>query len=194
MELLAEGAEAKIFVLDKDTLLKQRLEKPYRVELLDKKLRKFRTRREFKVLTKLEENKVNAPKPLELNDKDFSFTMQYLNGNVLKEVLNEKLLEKAFHQIIKLHQSDITHGDLTTLNMIEVNNSVYIIDFGLADFTTKIEDKAVDLNLFFTCIKNEHPDLFKHKEKLLNLYCESLIRGDEILQRLEKIEHRGRNK
>ena len=53
METLFEGAEAKILKIDDSRLKKVRLAKSYRLEQIDHKIRKFRTRREFKVLSKL---------------------------------------------------------------------------------------------------------------------------------------------
>lgn len=194
--IIAQGAEAQIIQINQTTLKKLRLEKTYRIPEIDTKLRKFRNNREFKVLTKLYESKINVPKPFEniANKEEIAFTFEYINGTVLKQCLNEKSLLKAFNLIIKMHQLDIIHGDLTTLNMIEKQDKIYLIDFGLSDFTHKIEDKAVDLNLFFTCIKNEHPDYYKHKEQLLNTYKKNIELGEKIIQRLGKIEHRGRNK
>lgn len=192
MELIAEGAEAKIY-RDNDILIKKRLPKPYRLEVIDKRLRKFRNRREFKVLNSLYENGVNVPKPIAIDEKDFSFTLEFIQGKDLKEVLTLELLEKAFEQIMKMHDQDIIHGDLTTMNMLVRDNNVYIIDFGLAEFTNKIENKAVDLNLFLSCIKNEHPDFYKFKQRLLEEYKKLEI-GPKVVERLEIIEHRGRNK
>ena len=194
-KIIGEGAESQIIQIDENLLKKLRLSKPYRHPILDLKLRKARNRREFKVLNKLQELKINAPKPFEIKEKEeISFTFEYINGNILKSVLNKKLLEKAFDEIIKLHEHNITHGDLTTLNMIEKDNKIYLIDFGLSEFSKKIEDRAVDLNLFFTCIKNEHPTFYNQKEKLLQTYQKELEFGLKVIQRLEQIEHRGRNK
>jgi len=194
MEIIANGAEANIIKIDNNTLIKKRTPKKYRIKILDTKLRKFRNKREFKILKKLNENKINVPKPIEINEKDFSFTFEYINGNELKKTLNKKNLIIAFNEIIKMHNIGVIHGDLTTLNMIEENNKVYLIDFGLSDFSIKIEDRAVDLNLFFNCIKNEHPNFYKEKESLLKTYQKKVENGDKVLQRLEKIEKRGRNK
>lgn len=198
MKKIAQGAESSIFLINETTLKKTRLPKPYRLEIIDNKLRKFRNKREFKVLTKLYENKVNVPELFEiLNEKEtgeIAFTFEYLDGDLLKETLNKKNLILAFEEIIKMHNLDIVHGDLTTLNMIEKGKKIYLIDFGLSQFSHKYEDKAVDLNLFFTCIKNEHPSFFKMKEKLTEKYLEKANFSDKIIQRLENIEHRGRNK
>lgn len=201
--VLYEGAEAKILKIDEDKLKKVRLEKKYRIEEIDSRLRRQRTRREFKVLTRLYENKVNVPEPLKFEDRlckqfneqtdvsdleEFSIEMEYLKGEVLKNTIDENKLKLAFNEIIKMHELGITHGDLTTLNMIDHNNKVYIIDFGLAQFSERSEDKAVDLHLFWNCIKNEHNELYKFKEELLKKYSK------DVLNKLDKLEKRGRNK
>jgi len=198
MNKISEGAEAEIFMISDKVLKKVRLEKTYRLLEIDLKLRKFRNKREFKILKKLFDSKVNVPEPHELieNKKtgEISFTFEYLHGNILKEVLNEELLKKAFLEIIKMHNSEVIHSDLTTLNMIEVMDEIFLIDFGLSDFSFKTEDRAVDLNLFFNCIKNEHPDLFYLKDELIKMYLNGVESGKKVILRLEKVEQRGRNK
>lgn len=198
--ILAQGAESKILKINETTLKKVREKKTYRIPEIDEKLRKFRNRREFKVLQKLYENQINVPKPykvIEIKNKqtkqieEISFEFEYINGTILKQTINETLLKKAFNQIIKIHQLGITHSDLTTLNMIEKNTKIYLIDFGLADFSQKSEDRAVDLNLFFNCIKNEHPELYKHKSQLLKQYKNF---DPKTIEKLQKLETRGRNK
>ncbi len=196
MVVINEGAEAQIIQIDNNTLKKVRLSKPYRISLIDDKLRKSRNKREFKVLKKLFDNNINVPEPYELNDsnEDTHFTFEFINGENLKYVLDKKLLFKAFDEIIKVHNLDIVHGDLTTLNMLVKDEKVYLIDFGLSEFSIKIEDKAVDLNLFFNCIKNEHQQFQIAKASLIERYCDKVSKGKEIVKRLENIEGRGRNK
>jgi len=195
MKLLSEGAEAKIFKIDEKIIKKVRIEKQYRLKQLDLKLRKSRNRREFKILNKLKQLNVNVPKVIDIIEKpeEISFTMEYLEGKNLKNCLTKKTLFEAFKQIILIHKNEIVHGDLTTLNMINCKkNKIYIIDFGLSEFNSNIEMRAVDLNLFFTCIKNEHKDFYKYKNELLEIYSKEI--NKEVLIRLNNIEHRGRNK
>ena len=202
MEILAQGAEATIVKIDENVLQKIRTAKPYRLEQIDNKIRRFRNKREFKVLTKLYEANLNVPKPIKditnLKEKIIAFTFEYIDGKVLKDVMNEVLLFKAFDEIIEMHQFGVVHGDLTTLNMIVKdkggNCKIYLIDFGLSEFTKKQEQRAVDLNLFFTCIKNEHPDYHKYKQDLIEKYEEMIDESVKIIDRLEKMEYRGRNK
>lgn len=203
MKVLSEGAEAQILIVDDNILKKVRLPKNYRLEEIDTKLRKFRNRREFKVLTKLKEAGVNVPDVYEnlesAKEKQIAFTFEYIKGNILKDVLDKKLLFLAFEQIIKMHNAGVVHCDLTTLNMLVRDNQVYLIDFGLSEFSRNIEERAVDLNLFFNCIKNEHLNLYSKKQELIKRYLKelgdkNLGNGEAVIKRLEQVEHRGRNK
>ena len=191
-EILSQGAEAKIIKIDENTLEKKRDEKTYRHPLLDKKLRNFRAKREYKVLEKLQKEGINVPSPYYFDKNSFSFRFEYINGDILKETIDEHLLEKAFEQIINLHRAEIIHGDLTTLNMIVYSKQVYLLDFGLSRFSRDIEERATDLNLFFSSLNNQHPNLVKEKNKLLEWYEKEI--GEDVVKRLEKVESRGRNK
>lgn len=197
-KIISQGAEGKIVKIDKNTLEKVRDVKPYRLEIIDTKLRKNRNRREFKILNKLYDAKINVPKPFEIIEKkekkEFSFTFEYLKGENLKTCLNKKLLFKVFEEIIKMHNLNIIHGDLTTLNMMNVKKEVFLIDFGLSEVSNKFEEKGVDLNLFFNCIKNEHPEFYKFKVDLIKIYLKKAENSNSVLERLRNIEKRGRNK
>ncbi len=193
--LIATGAESEIHKINDTTLKKIRLAKTYRIPEIDLKLRKFRNRREFKILQKLHTENILVPEPYKIiEDKridEISFEFEFLTGQVLKNCLTKELLFKAFNQIIQMHKFEVTHSDLTTLNMICQNNEIYLIDFGLGEFSVKPEDRAVDLNLFFNCIKNEHPEFYKYKDELKQIYFKF---NQRVLHNLEKLEHRGRNK
>ena len=63
MKLIAQGAEAKLF-REKGILVKDRVKKGYRIEEIDKVLRKRRSKKEAKILSKLSELDI-APKLIE---------------------------------------------------------------------------------------------------------------------------------
>ena len=193
-KIIGVGAESKIVQITPEVLEKIRVSKLYRIEKLDLKLRKFRNKREFKILNKLYENSVNVPKPISIDEKNISFRFEFICGNVLKSCLTKKILFDAFNQIILMHNLNVVHGDLTTLNMMKKGDKIYLIDFGLSNFSLKIEDRAVDLNLFFNCIKNEHPNFYKYKIDLLSIYEKEVNKGNLVIKRLENLEMRGRNK
>lgn len=190
MKLLAQGAEAKLYSKD-ESILKERFEKKYRIPEIDNKLRKFRTRREAKILTKLEQIKFPAPRLNDMNDKNMTISMEKLDGPQVKDVLEEKpeLAREIGKKVRLLHDAGIIHSDLTTSNMI-FTDEVYFIDFGLSFFSDKTEDKAVDLHLLKEALESKHHQIWEDCFKqVLKGYGEK-----EVIARLEKVEKRGRNK
>lgn len=123
-QIIAQGAEA-IITIDKDKITKNRIKKSYRIPFLDEKLRKSRTRSEAKIISKLE-NIIPVPKILKTDEKQ-TIEMQFINGKKLSDSL-ESLDYKKISKIIadnisKMHNQGITHGDLTTSNMIYVDDN-----------------------------------------------------------------------
>lgn len=199
MNKIAQGAEAVIYH-DKEAkqIVKDRLTKNYRHPVIDTSLRKFRTRREAKVLGKLEELGFPAPKVLEMCDKTMKINMEFLEGDKLRDVLHSNPInfsEEVGKKIALLHSNDIIHGDLTTSNMILADNKINFIDFGLSFFSTKVEDKAVDLHLLRQALESKHyliwEDCFS---AAIKSYKENYPESNLIMSRLEQVEKRGRNK
>lgn len=202
MKLVTQGSEAKIYKVNNNILRKVRVSKTYRIEKVDREIRKSRNRIEFRILQKIV-GKINSPKVYNLVEDEkkdiYSFDLEFIKAKSLKEKISENNIKKAFLQIIKLHNLDIIHNDLTTLNFLVkkyffIFEKVYLIDFGLSFYSKKVEDKAVDINLFFENLKNEHNDFYYLKKELLKTYKKEVKRGGEIITRLKKVESRGRNK
>ena len=196
MKLIAQGAEAKLYKKD-TSLIKDRIKKSYRIKEIDTRLRKSRTRREAKILKKLEEMNFSAPKLLETDEKE-KIEMEFIDGPKIRDILEEKDFLKLSKEIGKklaiLHNNEIIHGDLTTSNMI-LKKEVYFIDFGLSFFSKRIEDKAVDLHLFRQALESKHYKIWEESFKaFLKEYEKGAEEGKDIIKRLEKVESRGRNK
>ena len=195
MKLISQGAEAKIF-LDKN-IIKERIKKLYRITEIDEKLRGFRTRREAKILKKLEA--INFPSPRLINtDEAEKIEIEFLDGEALKNVLEKKnylkLSEEIGRKVAILHNNEIIHADLTTSNMI-FKEEIYFIDFGLSFFSHKIEDMAVDLHLLKEALESKHYKISEEAfEKVLEGYKKESLKGVEVLKRLETVEKRGRYK
>jgi TP53 regulating kinase-like protein len=193
---LDSGAEATIF-LEGSTIIKERLKKEYRHPEIDEKLRKFRTRREAKVLDKLKAIDFPAPTLHEMCDQAMQLRMNMIQGNKIRDILYRDpaaLSEEIGRKIGILHKNDIIHGDLTTSNMI-LEKEIKFIDFGLSFFSAKAEDKAVDLHLLRQALESKHYDIWeKCFESALKGYKETNPLHKEVLNRLEKVEARGRNK
>jgi Kae1-associated kinase Bud32 len=199
MKILHKGAEAILYKKD-NNLIKERITKNYRHKVIDKNKTKYPTRREFKLLTKAKEL-INVPTPIEVDENNSKITMEYLEGDVLKTTLDtypktkrEKVAKSIGEQIATMHDNNIIHGDLTTSNMILKDNKVYFIDFGLGKISTKLEDKATDLKLLQQAFESKH---YKHDDELikntLKGYKKS-INYKETMERLEKVNKRGRYK
>jgi len=90
-KLLAQGAEAKVYLID-GKISKQRQPKTYRHEQLDTQVRTRRTRREAKILEKAHSLGINVPKVLSV-DK-FDLEIEYIFGDRLSEKLNSYDLER----------------------------------------------------------------------------------------------------
>ncbi len=118
MKLIAQGAEAKLYQ-EKNTLIKDRIKKSYRIQEIDKRLRKRRTKKESKLLDKI--NSLGfTPKLFETDEN--KIIMDFIDGQTLRDCLNEKnyksLMKELGQKISVLHENNIIHGDLTTSNFI----------------------------------------------------------------------------
>jgi TP53 regulating kinase-like protein len=193
-QFIAQGAEAKIFE-EESKIIKQRFKKSYRLKEIDEKLRSFRTRREAKILQKLEAINFPAPKVIK-NDEKENLIIEKISGHLVKNVLEKSDYKKLCNEIGKkiaiLHNNLIIHGDLTTSNMI-LNKEIYFIDFGLSFFSEKAEDKAVDLHLLEEGLKSKHYKIWEDCfECAIESYKKEAKNSNETLKRLEIVEKRGR--
>ncbi|NJE84373.1 Kae1-associated kinase Bud32 [Thermococcus sp. CX2] len=212
MELIKQGAEAKIYLADfgelyfpwdnEKIIIKHRIPKRYRIREIDERLRKERTVREARVLHRAKEFGVNCPYVYEVDLRDMKITMEFIEGERLKELLESLPMEERLElcreigrQVGKLHEAGIVHGDLTTSNMILRGGKVYLIDFGLADFDPTLEAQGVDLHLLKRAMESTHYTWFEEGfEAVLEGYAE--VRGREkaaeLKAKVEEIESRGR--
>ncbi len=223
VSLIGDGAEAKIYLIeeaneefnareigiDEDLIikppaekfvLKYRLKKRYRHPEIDFRLRKYRTRREYRILEKLSSKDVKVPRPLFVDEDRGILIMEFIEGEKLSQIL-ERVDFVAYSRVIgetlaKIHRNGIAHGDLTTSNMILApSGDLYFIDFGLSFFTSRIEDFAVDLHLLREAIESKHWRIYeKSWHVIIQAYLESFDKGDAVLKHLEKVESRGRYK
>ena len=187
---IARGAEA-IIKKEEGKIIKDRIPKNYRHKEIDEKLRTSRTKREAKILEKLK-----GIAPQLLRTENTLLEMEYVEGELLREILtkNPLLAKKIGEKTGIIHDKNIVHGDLTTSNIIlDKNQEIKFIDFGLSSISHKVEDKAVDLHLFLEAVESKH---YAAKEKIWLAFMEGYnpVNKKEILERLEVVEKRGRNK
>ncbi|MFP4118659.1 MAG: KEOPS complex kinase/ATPase Bud32 [Candidatus Woesearchaeota archaeon] len=195
---LSRGAEA-IITQDKGYVYKTRTRKSYRLEELDDKLRKSRTKREQKVIAKAKKLGIPVPELYEHDDRTV-IKMSYVDGQRLRDELlnnpeNKHHLKIVGSYVAKLHEHNIIHGDLTTSNIIHTPvDELVLIDFGLSFFSQKIEDKAVDIHLLKQALESTH---YKHTEEFYREFLDGYRHyedASEVLERLKEVEARGRNK
>src|SRR3989338_1858668 len=196
--IIGSGAEAIIY-LDKN-VIKDRVKKSYRIKEIDEKLRKSRTKREAKIFDKLAAICFPAPRLVKSDDKEI-LEMDFIDGDKVRDILEKSdyaaLCGEIGRKIAVLHNNTIIHGDLTTSNMIleEDSKQIYFIDFGLSFFSHKIEDMAVDLHLLKQALESKHYKVWEKcfKAALLG-YNKKGKYYKEVIERLEKVEKRGRYK
>ena len=203
MKLIKQGAEAKLF-LDKlddhKIIIKDRIEKKYRIKQIDKKIRKSRTSLESNLLSEARRVGVLTPKVFDVDKQGHKIIMEFVDGKRIKELLNDsnqKNIEKISfdigRMIGKLHSAGIIHGDLTTSNMIMKDDKIYFIDFGLGFYSRKVEDQGTDLMLLQEALKSTH---FKIIEiswgNIIKGYKKEYTKANQVLEKLEEIEKRAR--
>jgi len=195
--IIGRGAEA---ILEKkgDKLIKDRIKKGYRIAEIDNKLRKERTKKEMNLILAARRYRVNVPNVYEKTSE--TIEMEFINGKTLRDILDKlkpedlkEICEKIGINISKLHSAGIIHGDLTTSNMILKDNEIYLIDFGLGDFSNKIENKAVDLHLLKEALISKHNKIWERCfEIIIETYKANVKDSELVINRLNQIEKRGR--
>jgi TP53 regulating kinase-like protein len=196
-EIIGSGAEAVIYH-DRDEVVKERVSKSYRHPKIDESLRKSRTRREAKILSKLRQIKFPAPMLASMDDKNMKVNMEFLAGDKLRDVFHEDAVNfsrEIGKNIGVLHNNKIIHHDLTTSNMILKKGKIHFIDFGLSFFSEKVEDMAVDLHLLERAMESRHHKFYpKCFDEAVKEYLKTAEKGEEVLERFRKVTLRGRNK
>ncbi len=197
--IIQRGAEAVLY-LKNGKLVKERVKKGYRIQQLDYKIRKQRTKGEAKLMERARASGIRVPN-VRVED-EFKLVMDYIKGRKLKDALNnmseknrKAVCEEIGKMVAKLHASCITHGDLTTSNMILAKDGLFFIDFGLGKFSNRVEDQAVDLFLLYEALKSTHFDILEEAwEKIIKAYACNYSQAQDVLKRIEKIKKRRRYK
>ena len=165
--LYKKGAEAHLFKEEwygRNILRKVRIPKSYRHPVLDKRLRMARTTHEAKILTEVRKLGISTPIIYYIDVPNAAILMEFIEGERVKELLNNPKTNhteicKQIGTIIGiLHKNNIIHGDLTTSNMIiqAESQKIYLIDFGLAEYSATIESRGVDLHLIHRALQSTH--------------------------------------
>jgi TP53 regulating kinase-like protein len=187
-------------------IFKHRIPKQYRLEELDKKIRSERTLNEGKALIKVKSYGLTVPQVYEIDAHNSILIMKYIEGKKLRNILDnlnknkkEKYFKNIGHDIAVLHKNGHIHGDITTSNLIITDEEeIFLIDFGLHEYSDNIEDKSVDIHLLKRVLISTHGDDFhlcfnsflegyrSEYEKFNKTEC------DQIIKNINAIVSRGR--
>ncbi len=193
---VAEGAEADIFageVAGIPAIIKDRIKKDYRAEQLDTAIRSQRTKSEAKITAHAKMAGVNVPTLLLVSGNRLYASR--IDGETLNHLMLAKkesqftgAIEDAAGQLALIHSKDLVHGDYTPANlMLDKQNRLWVIDFGLGEFTNSVEEKALDVLLMKRSIS---PSLYKKFEHAY-LYSDWKY-TKHVIAKLAEIERRGR--
>ncbi|KAL0229782.1 hypothetical protein PCE1_003346 [Barthelona sp. PCE] len=205
-ELISQGAEGCIYsgiYQGQDVIVKERFSKTYRVPELDRSILETRNIREVKNLFRASTYGVNTPSVLAVIPPTH-IVMSKIDGITVKEALfnipeqRSIILCKMADSIARLHNNELIHGDLTTLNMMwnSENEQLSVIDFGLSFMTVNHKDKAMDLYVLqraFTSVHSADAELF---QDFFNEYMRHLTQESQklTLHYLEMVRSFGRKK
>src|SRR3989344_5044254 len=209
-------------------IIKNRIPKSYRLQILDERIRKRRTKSEAKLLEKV--NKIiHSPKVIKVENSKIE--IEFIDGKKLSTHLNEfsledqiKICNELGKEISKPHEANIIHGDLTTSNMILVDNpqsittppsevSHYIKNSSALTIPNKRATASQSFKIFFIDfglgfhshkLEDKAVDLHllkqaleaKHFEHWEILFKEFIkgYKNPKVLEQLRKVESRGRYK
>ena len=180
-EKVHEGAEAIVsdgFWLGKPAIKKFRRVRKWRHPELDRRLTKSRLSAEVRTLLKLQNFGFPCPSIYHINLKEGTMFMEKIEGMTLVKELQSNLpkeeSDKIFSNLGKLlrelHLCGITHGDLTTTNIIISDINVILIDFGLSQSTFEVESFGLDFHVLHECLQATHPNYPDAMEKIIHSY------------------------
>lgn len=218
-ERLHLGAEAEVWAgtwMGQDAVRKLRRPRKWRHPDLDVRLGYRRMMSESRLLIRLKRSGLNVPAVWDLDPKSGRMILERMPGLPLIEILRngehtrefiDKTLRNTGALIRQLHREAITHGDLSTNNiLVDENGSPSLIDFGLAAIDYEIERFGIDLHVVDEILGASHPEHNGAIEILLEGYASEELRlgeppeqsggavptASQVLKRLEDVRSRVR--
>lgn len=197
------GAEAEVVSgswIGRPAILKKRVSRGYRHPKLDRNLSRQRIFAESRILARLNERGILAPKLLSMDQEEGWIIMSEVKGPTLLSALMdgtegdfEVELGKSLRSV---HSQGISHGDLTTLNAIVSLNGVVLIDYGLGRLVAEMEHFGLDLHSLHECLSAHHSDRPEAMNKVIQGYLldsdSDGFDGKSVVDRFESIRGRVR--
>ena len=177
--VLHEGAEAIVTAgswLGKRAVLKYRRPRRYRHPDLDRRLTRQRIAVEARVLSRLSAAGFPSPSLMLMEPDQSTMLLSRIEGKTLYDVLKTEdscrdILHSLGGLIRRLHELGISHGDLTTHNVMVSEDDLYLIDFGLSRQSPELEHFGLDLQVLRECLGSSHTKI----PDAIEIVCEGYI-------------------
>ena len=177
--VLHEGAEAIVTAgswLGKRAVLKYRRPRRYRHPDLDRRLTRQRIAVEARVLSRLSAAGFPSPSLMLMEPDQSTMLLSRIEGKTLYDVLKTEdscrdILHSLGGLVRRLHELGISHGDLTTHNVMVSEDDLYLIDFGLSRQSPELEHFGLDLQVLRECLGSSHTKI----PDAIEIVCEGYI-------------------
>ena len=218
-ERLHLGAEAEVWSglwMGRQAVRKIRRKRGWRHPNLEKRLGFRRLLSEARLLIRARRVGLEVPAIWDVDLEKGILIMEMLPGRPLIELLRD---EKSTQDMIRnslynsgalvrrLHRLAITHGDLSTNNiLIDDDLSAHLVDFGLASIDYEVERFGIDLHVIDEILGASHPSIEGGIDIFLKGYLDEESRlgpakeqtggvvptADAVMKRLEQVRSRVR--
>ena len=202
IELLHEGAEATVTAgrwMGKPAVLKMRRARGYRHPDLDRRLTRSRLSVEVRTLGRLQQSGFSSPSLFDCDIEESWILISRIDGRPLYEAISDgsvgnDSMEDVGALIRRLHEEDISHGDLTTHNiLIDDSGNLSLIDFGLARVSPELEHMGLDLQVLNECLTASHSELKGAVDSMVRGYLGGgNDEAQDVVSRFEAIRGRVR--
>ena len=168
-ERLHLGAEAEVWKgewFGRPAVRKQRRPRSWRHPNLDHRLGVRRMVSEARLLIRSRKGGLSVPAVWDLDYEGGQLIIELLPGEPLIEVLNstevseedvKSILQRVGGAVRRLHRQALTHGDLSSNNILIDGDHVHLIDFGLASIEYDVERFGIDLHVLDEILGASHP-------------------------------------
>tara|TARA_B100000686_G_scaffold351848_1_gene451909 strand:- start:23657 stop:24322 length:666 start_codon:yes stop_codon:yes gene_type:complete len=206
-EVIHEGAEATVTGgswMGNRAVLKVRRPRSYRHPDLDRRLTRQRLAAEARILSRLSSEGFPSPDLMFLDQRSSSILMSRIEGSPLHDLLKSgeagpPQLTQLGALIRSLHEVGVSHGDLTTHNvMVGPHGNLHLIDFGLSRQSPELEQLGLDLQVLNECLGASHSAIPDGMETV----CDGYLGGEseesevptahDVVERFRKITGRVR--
>lgn len=197
----ARGAEAVVSrteFLGRRAVVKTRQPKGYRDPVLDGRIRSLRTRSEARIVREARACGVRTPVVYAVDLPKGEIVMEDVGGTTVKALLDKEpamapeVCAMIGRDLARLHDAGISHGDLTTSNMMWLGDRICYIDFSMGSCPADEEGMGTDLRLLERALASAHPEIPDAYAMVREAYAAEKRDAQKVFDKVEEIKGRGR--